>query len=92
MRYRKVTLMPSPGLVLERAAVLCGIVESGNHEREDILYIYFVIRFFFFFPTFQTGLAPQYLTLACLVFARPSHGILWVRHVSPVLRVHMRSC
>lgn len=52
MRYRKVTLMPPPGLVLERAAVLCGIVESGNHEREDILYIYFVIRFFFFIPDF----------------------------------------
>lgn len=44
--------MPLQGLVLERAAVLFGTVESNNHEREDILYIYFVIRFFFFLPDF----------------------------------------
>lgn len=91
MRSRKVTLMPPQGLVPERAAVLCGIIETSNREPEDGLYIYFMIRFFFL-PTFQIGLAPQYLTLACLMFAKPSNGISRVQHVNPILRVYMRSC
>lgn len=44
--------MPPQGLVLERAAVLSGTIESNNHEQEDILSIYFGIRFFFFLPDF----------------------------------------
>lgn len=51
MSYRKVTLMPPQGLVLERAAVLCGIIESSNHEREDILCL-FRDKIFFFLPDF----------------------------------------
>uniref|UniRef100_A0A2K5CY93 Uncharacterized protein n=1 Tax=Aotus nancymaae TaxID=37293 RepID=A0A2K5CY93_AOTNA len=39
----------------------------------------------FFLPSFPTGLAPQYHTLAYLVFARPSNGILWVQPVNPIL-------
>lgn len=61
MNYRKVTLMPPQGLVLERAAVLCGIVEPSNHEQEDILYFYFMIRFFFLpdFPNWTCSSMPQ---------------------------------
>lgn len=88
MRYRKVTLMPPQGLVLERIARLWhGWVQ--HCAWEDILYIYLVIRLFAYQVSKQ--LAPQFLTLTCLVFARPSNGIcgrnLWIQFYGDI-----RSC
>nr|BAB12356.1 hypothetical protein [Macaca fascicularis] len=58
------------------------LISAATEGR--IFYI-FVWRSDFFFPSFRTGLAPQCHTLAYLLFARPSNGILWVQPMNSIL-------
>lgn len=51
---------------------------------------YFIYLFgdkIIFFPSFQTT-CPSVPYSACLLFARPSNGILWVQPVNPILWGH----